>query len=187
VPAVLAFILAGIVSASPALAGDALAAGAFPALLLVWQPLLWLSGESPSAVTIGLLAADLCALVAVNQPSAESLFSRRSGLTALFADRALQHALNTQKGRVMKSLRLLLCALPLALTGCSTMSSVNWSAAYPWNWFGSSMEVTEQGVGKLTASTPLNEQAISDALGSSYRLRSGMKTANGNIVRYLKR
>ncbi|PJR09142.1 RpoE-regulated lipoprotein [Raoultella ornithinolytica] len=86
----------------------------------------------------------------------------------------------------MKSLRLLLCALPLALTGCSTMSAVNWSAAYPWNWFGSSMEVTEQGVGKLTATTPLNEQAISDALGGSYRLRSGMKAANGNIVCYFE-
>ncbi|EMM7190221.1 RpoE-regulated lipoprotein [Raoultella planticola] len=86
----------------------------------------------------------------------------------------------------MKSLRLLLCALPLTLTGCSTMSAVNWSAAYPWNWFGSSMEVTEQGVGKLTATTPLNEQAISDALGGSYRLRSGMKAANGNIVRYFE-
>ncbi|MGQ4644363.1 RpoE-regulated lipoprotein [Raoultella ornithinolytica] len=86
----------------------------------------------------------------------------------------------------MKSLRLLLCALPLALTGCSTMSAVNWSAAYPWNWFGSSMEVTEQGVGKLTATTPLSEQAISDALGGSYRLRSGMKAANGNIVRYFE-
>jgi hypothetical protein len=45
------------------------------------------------------------------------------------------------------------------------MSSVNWSAAYPWNWFGS-YGVTEQGVGKLTASTPLNEQAISDALAA---------------------
>lgn len=54
--------LAGIVSASPALAHDALAAGAFQLLLLVWQPLLWMSGESPSAVTIGLLAADLYAL-----------------------------------------------------------------------------------------------------------------------------
>lgn len=86
----------------------------------------------------------------------------------------------------MKSLRLLLCALPLALTGCSTMSSVNWSAAYPWNWFGSSMEVSEQGVGNLTASTALSEQAIGDALGSGYRLRSGMKTANGNIVRYFE-
>lgn len=86
----------------------------------------------------------------------------------------------------MKSLRLLLCALPLALTGCSTMSAVNWSGALPWNWFGSSTEVTEQGVGKLTAATPLNEQAISDALGGGYRLRSGMKTANGNIVRYFE-
>ena len=86
----------------------------------------------------------------------------------------------------MKSRRLLLCALPLALTGCSTMSSVNWSSAYPWNWFGSSTQVTEQGVGNLTATTPLNEQAIGDALGSSYRLRSGMKPANGNIVRYFE-
>lgn len=86
----------------------------------------------------------------------------------------------------MKSRRLLLCALPLALTGCSTMSSVNWSSAYPWNWFGSSTQVTEQGVGNLTATTPLNEQAIGDALGSSYRLRSGMKTTNGNIVRYFE-
>lgn len=86
----------------------------------------------------------------------------------------------------MKSLRLMLCALPLALTGCSTMSAVNWSAAYPWNWFGSSNEVTEQGVGKLTASTPLNEQAINDALGGSYRLRSGMKTADGKIVHYFE-
>lgn len=84
----------------------------------------------------------------------------------------------------MKSLRLLLCALPLALTGCSTLSSINWSAAYPWNWFGSSTEVTEHGVGKITASTALDQNAIQDALSSDYRLRSGMKTENGNIVRY---
>lgn len=84
----------------------------------------------------------------------------------------------------MKSLRLLLCALPLALTGCSTLSSINWSAAYPWNWFGSSLEVTEQGVGKITASTALDQDAIQDALSSDYRLRSGMKTENGTIVRY---
>ncbi len=64
----------------------------------------------------------------------------------------------------MKSLRLMLCAMPLMLTGCSTMSSVNWSAANPWNWFGSSTKVSEQGVGELTASTPLQEQAIADAL-----------------------
>ncbi|HFV9220655.1 RpoE-regulated lipoprotein [Enterobacter roggenkampii] len=84
----------------------------------------------------------------------------------------------------MKSLRLVLCALPLALTGCSTLSSINWSAAYPWNWFGSSTEVTEQGVGEITAATALDQNAIQDALSSDYRLRSGMKTENGNIVRY---
>lgn len=84
----------------------------------------------------------------------------------------------------MKSLRLVLCALPLALTGCSTLSSINLSAAYPWNWFGSSTEVTEQGVGKITAATALDQNAIQDALSSDYRLRSGMKTENGNIVRY---
>ncbi|MBM3071323.1 RpoE-regulated lipoprotein [Enterobacter sp. RHBSTW-00994] len=86
----------------------------------------------------------------------------------------------------MKSLRLLLCALPLALTGCSTLSSINWSAAYPWNWFGSSTEVTEQGVGNITAATALNQDAIQSALSSDYRLRSGMKTENGTIVHYFE-
>lgn len=86
----------------------------------------------------------------------------------------------------MKSLRLLVCAVPLALTGCSTLSSVNWSAANPWNWFGGSAEVTEQGVGGITSTTALDEQAIGDALGGDYRLRSGMKTDNGTIVRYFE-
>ncbi|WP_318358345.1 RpoE-regulated lipoprotein [Enterobacter sp.] len=84
----------------------------------------------------------------------------------------------------MKSLRLLLWVLPLALTGCSTLSSVNWSAANPMSWFGSSTEVTEEGVGGLTAETALEEAAINDALDGEYRLRSGMKTANGAVVRY---
>ncbi|HCJ6373928.1 RpoE-regulated lipoprotein [Citrobacter sp. RHBSTW-00671] len=86
----------------------------------------------------------------------------------------------------MKSLRLTLCAIPLVLTGCSTLSSVNWSAANPWNWFGSSTEVTEQGVGKLTGATTLDEKAIADALDGDYRLRSGMKTNNGNVVRFFE-
>ena len=84
----------------------------------------------------------------------------------------------------MKSLRLTLCAMPLLLAGCSTLSSVNWSAANPWNWFGSSTQVTEQGVGALTGATPLDEKAIADALDGDYRLRSGMKTDNGNVVRF---
>lgn len=86
----------------------------------------------------------------------------------------------------MKSLRLLLCALPVVLTGCSTLSAVNWSAAYPWNWFGSSTEVTEQGVGNLTAATALEQSAIESALGGDYRLRSGMRTQNGTITHYFE-
>lgn len=86
----------------------------------------------------------------------------------------------------MKTLRTFICVLPLALGGCSTLSSVNWSSAYPWNWFGLSLEVSENGVGDITASTPLDEQAINDALGGDYHLRSGMKTDKGNIVRYFE-
>lgn len=86
----------------------------------------------------------------------------------------------------MKNLRLLLCGLPLVLTGCSTLSNVHWSAAAPWNWFGSSLEVTENGLGDITADTPLKEEAIADALGDDYRLRSGMKTQGGAVVRYFE-
>jgi hypothetical protein len=86
----------------------------------------------------------------------------------------------------MKSLRLSVCALALMLSGCSTLSSINWSAANPWNWFGSSTQVTEQGVGGITSSTALDEKAIGDALGSDYRLRSGMRVEKGNIIRYFE-
>ena len=74
----------------------------------------------------------------------------------------------------MKSLRLMLCAMPLMLTGCSTMSSVNWSAANPWNWFGSSTKVSEQGVGELTASPPLQEQAIAQRNENRERQRGAL-------------
>ncbi|WP_213716742.1 RpoE-regulated lipoprotein [Cedecea lapagei] len=86
----------------------------------------------------------------------------------------------------MKSLRLMMLGLPLVLSGCSTLSSVNWSAAYPWNWFGSSIEVSEQGVGKLTSATAMDEKAVSEGLNDNYRLRNGMKTENGTIVRYFE-
>lgn len=81
-------------------------------------------------------------------------------------------------------LRLLVCAAPLLLAGCSTLSGMNWGAMNPVNWFSSSVEVSENGVGDITASTAMDEKAIADGLGGDYRLRSGMKTANGNIERY---
>lgn len=48
-------------------------------------------------------------------------------------------------------------------------------------FFGSS---ERSGVGQLTATTPLSEQAIRDALPGNYRLRRGMKSVNGNIEPY---
>lgn len=84
----------------------------------------------------------------------------------------------------MKSMRLMVLGLPLILAGCSTMSSIQWSSALPWNWFGSSTTVGEQGVAGLNAMTPMNEAAIRAGLNDKYDLRSGMKTAHGDIVPY---
>lgn len=85
----------------------------------------------------------------------------------------------------MKTLRVMVCTLPLVLGGCSTLSSFHWAGLAPWNWFGSSLTVTEKGLGDITATTPLTQAAIADAL-SGYTLRSGMKTHNGTVVRYFE-
>ncbi|EIC82735.1 RpoE-regulated lipoprotein [Serratia sp. M24T3] len=82
------------------------------------------------------------------------------------------------------TIRPLLLALPLMLTGCSTMANMHapsWSSFNPLNWFGNSLEVTDKGVGKLTASTPLNESDIKDGLDDDYRLRSGMSMSDGKM------
>lgn len=86
----------------------------------------------------------------------------------------------------MKTLRLMVLGLPLMLAGCSTLSSVQWSSALPWNWFGSGATVNEQGVGGLSMTTAMNESAIRDGLNNHYRLRNGMKTANGEIAPYFE-
>lgn len=86
----------------------------------------------------------------------------------------------------MKILRLMMPGVLLVLSGCSTISNMHWSSLSPMNWFGSSLEVSEQGVGGLNASTPMNEEAVSEGLNGDYRLRSGMKTDNGTVVRYFE-
>lgn len=92
VPAVLAFLLSGYRQRLPrAWRAMRWLLVLSQLLLLLWQPMLWLSGESPSSLTIGLW---LCPVVAVNQPSPGRLFSPDHLLRALFADRELQHALN---------------------------------------------------------------------------------------------
>jgi len=84
--------------------------------------------------------------------------------------------------------RPLLLALPLLLTGCATVSSampdVSWSGLNPMNWFGSSLAVSDRGVGDLTAATPMTEEAIKAALDNDFTLRSGMGTNNGQVVAF---
>lgn len=93
------------------------------------------------------------------------------------------------KGVKRMTIRPLLLALPLLLTGCSTMSnmswpSVHWSSMNPMNWFGSSAKVTDKGVGNITASTPLTEGSVKDALDGDYRLRSGMSMNDGKMLTF---
>ena len=85
----------------------------------------------------------------------------------------------------MSGVRLLLLGAPLLLAGCSTMSGFSWSSLSPLNWFGSSsMQVTDQGVGGVTATTVLTESAIKEGLKGDYRLRSGMATKDGKLISF---
>lgn len=86
----------------------------------------------------------------------------------------------------LSGVRLLLLGAPLLLAGCSSMSGFSWSSLSPLNWFSgsSSMQVTDQGVGGITASTPLAENEIKDGLKGDYRLRSGMATNDGQLVSF---
>lgn len=96
VPAVLAFLLSGYRQRLPRLwRAMRWLLVLSQVLLLLWQPMLWLSGESPSSLTIALLVADgyaLWWLLTSRRPG--RLFSPDHLLMALFADRELQHALN---------------------------------------------------------------------------------------------
>ncbi|WP_168403989.1 RpoE-regulated lipoprotein [Erwinia amylovora] len=99
----------------------------------------------------------------------------------------------------MKTFRPALLAACLLLTGCASSTSQpestspstwwnpvswSWSTLSPWNWFSSPLQVSEQGVGGINGSTALQQQALSDGLNGNYRLRQGMRTADGNIVHF---
>lgn len=88
----------------------------------------------------------------------------------------------------LSGVRLLLLGAPLLLAGCSATSGFSWSSLSPLNWFGgsSSMQVTDKGVGGITASTPLSENDIKEGLKGDYRLRSGMATNDGKLVSFFQ-
>ncbi|MFS2222140.1 RpoE-regulated lipoprotein [Pantoea sp. B65] len=96
----------------------------------------------------------------------------------------------------MKSVYPALIVAALLATGCASSGSqsesswwnpfakVSWSSLSPFNWFGSSLQVTEQGVGGLNGSTALNASAIDNGLKGHYTLRQGMRTSNGDVVSF---
>lgn len=84
----------------------------------------------------------------------------------------------------MKCLPVVALCLPLVLSGCSTLSAIQWSKAWLGNWFSTRLALSDKGLGDIHADTPLDQQTLSEALGGDYRVRSGMKTANGTIVSF---
>lgn len=100
----------------------------------------------------------------------------------------------------MKTFRPALLIATIMLAGCAGSSSSqpqsassstwwnpiswSWSSLSPTHWFSSSLQVSEQGVGKVNGSTAMQQEAIEDGLSSNYQLRQGMRTANGNIVHF---
>lgn len=99
----------------------------------------------------------------------------------------------------MKAVRSTLLLAAVVLSGCASSGSgtdssqqvswwnplsYHWSSALPWNWFGGTLTATEQGVGGLTASTAMKEDAINAGLNGDYTLRQGMRSQNGQVVSF---
>ncbi|MCZ4060523.1 RpoE-regulated lipoprotein [Pantoea sp. LMR881] len=99
----------------------------------------------------------------------------------------------------MKAVRSTLLIAAVTLGGCASSGSgtdssqqvswwnplsYHWSSALPWNWFGASLTVTDQGVGGLNATTAMTESAIKEALNGQYDLRQGMRSQNGQVVSF---
>ncbi|AUH02051.1 RpoE-regulated lipoprotein [Pectobacteriaceae bacterium CE70] len=84
----------------------------------------------------------------------------------------------------MIKVRPLFLALPLLLSGCSTLSGFSWSSLSPFNWFGSPITVSDAGVGGINAGTPLSQPVLDKALNGNYSLLSGMGIENGKLTAF---
>ncbi|AKJ42891.1 RpoE-regulated lipoprotein [Pragia fontium] len=82
------------------------------------------------------------------------------------------------------NIRVVLLLAPLLLSGCSTISSFSWSKLSPTNWFGSSLELSNNGLSGISATTPLDERILNKTLDGDYRLRKGMSMSGGQMVSY---
>lgn len=80
-------------------------------------------------------------------------------------------------------LPLCLSTSVLLLSGCSSMGGMSFSALNPMNWFSNeTLTVSANGLGNITASTAVTEQAIEKELGSRFHYRQGMEMQQGNII-----
>ncbi|MBC8952450.1 RpoE-regulated lipoprotein [Xenorhabdus sp. PB62.4] len=68
------------------------------------------------------------------------------------------------------------------LTACAGAAGFSWSSLSPLNWFGSSLSVSEQGIGDINKQTDMTQSAIEQGLGDKYRLRSGMETQGNQLI-----
>jgi len=99
----------------------------------------------------------------------------------------------------MKNLRPALLTATLLLAGCAGSGSQtdsasqstwwnpvswSWSSLSPTHWFGSSLKVTEQGVGGINGTTAMQKEALSKALNNNYTLRNGMRMENGSVLSF---
>ncbi|MCD1124759.1 RpoE-regulated lipoprotein [Jinshanibacter sp. LJY008] len=82
------------------------------------------------------------------------------------------------------NIRIVLLLVPFLITGCSTVSNFSWSKLSPTNWFGSSLELNNAGLGAISSVTPMEEKALNQALDGDYRLRKGMGMSNGQVTSY---
>lgn len=82
------------------------------------------------------------------------------------------------------NIRPLLFWLTLLLSGCSssTLAHFSWSDLSPTRWFGNSLQLSDKGIGDITADTIMTESAINDGLKGNYHLRRGMATDNGQPI-----
>ena len=60
---------------------------------------------------------------------------------------------------------------------------MSFSALNPMNWFSNeTLTVSANGLGNITASTAVTEQAIEKRAGSRFHYRQGMEMQQGNII-----
>lgn len=99
----------------------------------------------------------------------------------------------------MKNFRPALLTAALLLAGCAGSGSQtesashstwwnpvswSWSSLSPTHWFGSSLKVTEQGVGGINGTTAMQKDALDGGLKGHYTLRNGMRMEKGSVVTF---